>query len=109
MSEKHTPGCWVYDGDGGYGELNGHRIRSEDDPAYVLAVAIGDVVDLEEQAEANARLIAAAPDLLTAAEALGAMPQGYCFCSRDRIGDDSKVHEPECAAMRAAIVKARGL
>jgi len=48
------------------------------------------------------------PDLLTAAEALGAMPQGYCFCSRDRIGDDSKVHEPECAAMRAAIAKARG-
>ena len=47
--------------------------------------------------------------LLTAAEALGAMPQGYCFCSRDRIGDDSKVHEPECAAMRAAIAKARGL
>ena len=50
----------------------------------------------------------AAPDLLTAAEALGAMPQGYCFCSKDRIGDDSKVHEPECAAMRAAIAKARG-
>ena len=47
-------------------------------------------------------------ELLKAAEALGAMPEGYCFCSRDRIGDDSKVHEPECAAMRAAIAKARG-
>ncbi len=33
--------------------------------------------------------------------ALGAMPEGYCFCSTDRIGDDSKTHEPECADLRA--------
>ena len=39
--------------------------------------------------------------LIEAVEALGAMPDGYCFCSKNRIGDDSKVHEPECADIRA--------
>ena len=38
-----------------------------------------------------------------AAQALGSMPEGYCFCSTDRIGDDSKAHEPECADLRAAL------
>ena len=41
--------------------------------------------------------------LQLAAESLGAMPEGYCFCSKDRIGDDSKIHEPECAELRAAL------
>jgi hypothetical protein len=41
--------------------------------------------------------------LLTAAQGLGAMPEGYCFCSKDRVGDDSKIHEPECAGLRLAI------
>lgn len=44
------------------------------------------------------------PNLREAIEALGAMPEGYCFCSKDRIGDDSKVHEPECADLRAALI-----
>lgn len=38
-----------------------------------------------------------------AVKALGAMPEGYCFCSEDRIGDDSKTHEPECRDVRALI------
>ena len=41
--------------------------------------------------------------LRDAAQALGAMPEGYCFCSANRIGDDSKTHEPECADLRAAL------
>ena len=41
--------------------------------------------------------------LRSATEALGAMPEGYCFCSKDRIGDDSKIHEPECAELREAL------
>lgn len=48
-------------------------------------------------------------ELLLAAQALGAMPEGYCFCSRDRIGDDSKTHEPECRDLRAAIAKSETL
>ena len=39
-----------------------------------------------------------------AVEALGVMPEGYCFCSKNRIGDDSKLHEPECADIRAFLV-----
>jgi hypothetical protein len=38
-----------------------------------------------------------------AVQAIGAMPEGYCFCSNNRIGDDSKIHEPECAELRAAL------
>lgn len=49
-----------------------------------------------------------APDavarLVEAARAIGAMPEGYCFCSANRVGDDSKIHEPECADLRAALV-----
>jgi len=41
--------------------------------------------------------------LVEAIEAQGAMPEGYCFCSHDRIGDDSKAHEPECRDLRAAL------
>ncbi len=41
--------------------------------------------------------------LVSATEALGAMPEGYCFCSENRIGDDSKTHEPECEGLRSAL------
>lgn len=41
-----------------------------------------------------------------AIEALGAMPEGFCFCSANRVGDDSKVHEPECRDLRAALSRA---
>jgi hypothetical protein len=41
--------------------------------------------------------------LAEAARALGTIPEGYCFCSTNRIGDDSKAHEPECADLRAAL------
>ena len=43
--------------------------------------------------------------LRSAVEALGAMPEGYCFCSKDRIGNDSKTHEPECADLRAILME----
>lgn len=42
-------------------------------------------------------------DFVNTVEALGATPEGYCFCSKDRIGDDSKIHEPECRDIRALI------
>ena len=45
--------------------------------------------------------------LVEAAEALGAMPEGYCFCRAHRIGDDSKVHEAECSDLRAALAAAK--
>ena len=45
--------------------------------------------------------------LVEAVGALGAMPEGYCFCSAHRIGDDSKVHEPECRDLRATLAAAK--
>lgn len=51
----------------------------------------------------------AGEELLAAAKSLGAMPEGYCFCSRNRVGGDSKAHEPECRDLRSAISKAEGL
>ena len=47
--------------------------------------------------------------LAEAVEALGAMPEGYCFCGKDRIGDDSKTHEPECRDLRAALAAAKAV
>lgn len=56
----------------------------------------------------EANVLAAAPDLLAAIQTLGAMPEGYCFCSENRIGDASKIHEPECRDVRRALAKAEG-
>jgi len=77
-----------------------------------LAAALDEVARLDRDrrlAEAQVdRLLALSTSMdtdfekfLEAVQALGAMPEGYCFCSRDRIGDDSKTHEPECADIRA--------
>jgi hypothetical protein len=47
-------------------------------------------------------------DLVDAVQGLGAMPEGFCFCHENRIGDDSKVHYPECRDLRAALAKIGG-
>lgn len=103
---KHTPGPWtvVEYGDDSPGAL---VVHSDRDNRVCFMATPGRTGDFDRIA-ANARLIAAAPKLLEAAQGLGAMPEGYCFCSQDRVGDDSKVHEPECRDLRAAIVKAGG-
>jgi hypothetical protein len=41
--------------------------------------------------------------LVEAIQGLGAMPEGFCFCHENRIGDDSKVHYPECHDLRNAL------
>jgi hypothetical protein len=43
--------------------------------------------------------------LRVAAEALGVIGGGYCFCSAGRDPDKAK-HEPECADLRVAIAEA---
>lgn len=56
-----------------------------------------------------ANLTAAICDLMASAQALGALPDGYCFCSRDRHGTGpEESHEPECRDMRAAMGAANG-
>lgn len=102
---KHTPGPWHYSGEispCGYEvkhPLYCGEVRADESDRYlgsVCEIQSADHVDgiSNEEAEANARLIAAAPELLDACEA--------CL-ARDDIADD------ELGVMlRAAIAKARG-
>lgn len=50
----------------------------------------------------------AVPELLVSLQALGVMPEGYCFCfgnNRDALKPDAE-HTGECLDARAAIAKA---
>ena len=97
MSGGHTPGPWEVEHGSGYGELNGWTIWNPNGDGYALAVAIGDVVALHPHVEANARLIAASPDLLEALEGLEAYLR------------DTPHHNAVAAAhARKVIAKARG-
>lgn len=64
MSTRHTPGPWVigYGDAVGIGEVYGVGLDTEPDWTPVCILSISENVN--ETDEANARLIAAAPDLL---------------------------------------------
>ena len=108
--EAGTPGPWKVDGP------VWNQIVWTDNENRLCYIAHSNGLN-DERDKANARRITRVPDmeatiiaqaaelerLRSAIEALGAMPEGYCFCSKDRIGDDSKTHEPECADLREAL------
>jgi hypothetical protein len=94
MTTQHTPAPWSI-------EIDHHNNAAE----YIRASADGEMYDLASvlcdetgNATANARLIAAAPDLLAALEA--------CLYRLDAHDNQSA---PECLAARAAIAKATGV
>ena len=98
MNVQHTPGPW-------------HTRKPEESNGYVWINPIdgccGEIatawpVKTDAEAEANARLIAAAPDLLDALQALYALPEydGTKVTSTHRISVKEKV--------RAALSKATG-
>lgn len=90
---KHTPGPWVAVSVGGFGEYEIHA-RGKD----IAAVNVSDGMDEPTPfpAEANARLIAAAPDLLAALQNL-----------MTPFGSDIERRAPALFKnMRAAIAKA---
>lgn len=93
MGTKHTPGPWRYCKENGSPTTGQHMIAGGK-PGYLAEVrdcGSGDV-------EANARLIAAAPELLEALEFLvGCVSHGYT-------NDDAKA----ISNARAAIAKATG-
>jgi len=82
MTTKHTPGPWVV---GNVGEVKAGGIT--------LADVYGD----EEQADVDAYLIAAAPDLLAALEAC-----------EESISANLNPHHTAAVAARDAVAKARG-
>lgn len=106
MSAMHTPGPWVPRASK-FGLDFGIVINGE----FVIAEVFSDIRserhrDVEE-ARANARLIAAAPDLLAAAEL------AYKYLAADPPTDDAAGDAWECwsaslIVLRAAIAKAQG-
>ena len=95
MSAKHTPAPWRT-GSGACHTVYGHAVGRPrtSDPVVANCYSTGD--NSKEDA-ANARLIAAAPDLLEALKAL--LPEGWGK-------DDTMDHMPGVRLARLAIAKA---
>jgi hypothetical protein len=103
MDTKHTPGPWVAT-TGNHGEWNINSV--DDDGGWAVAVVMGGagLEDPNGRSDENARLIAAAPDLL---EALTEARKG-CKLLDDLtgcMGDDDSVREL-LAKIDAAIARA---
>ena len=64
---KHTPGPWNVDGDA---TVYGPRFSIANDKEQIGIFEVADCKGYKQEREANARLIAAAPDLLLALERL---------------------------------------
>ena len=103
---KHTPGPWKFEiAWAGFSAIRGR------DGQLIFGVAAGsdDERRLEPEIEANAHLIAAAPDLLEALEdlrpILDAFERGQTRYA-DLMGEADLV--PEITKARAAIAKAKG-
>ena len=104
MTTKHTPGPW-YVGSGTYEGRNIYSVASvTDDDGFtyqpIVASAEDDGIDCWD---ANARLIAAAPDLLEALRGMFAMWRSVC-----RAQCWEPEHLAESVRAQAAIAKATG-
>ena len=92
----HTPGPWAVTPD-----------------SFVMAgsrpsIGVARIITHAQEFVANARLIAAAPDLLEALKRMGYQGRdGWCFCC-DIDGEESARHQGSCKIARAAIAKAEG-
>ena len=105
---KHTPGPWqsqhAFDIDGVLTIIG--NVDGPDDGQYHYT-RVADVADTRYDAEmlANARLIAASPDLL---DALELMVSAHPVCSHPMGGEGSPVRRQQ-EEQRAAVVKARAV
>lgn len=108
---KHTPGPWFFEvrNDDPYSDnhIVVGRIGSDGFPETHCTVRAGCEEVLEAGSmEANARLIAAAPELLAA---LKAAQKRLCeHCPSDTSGERVGEHTDECLAAQDAIEKAEG-
>lgn len=96
---KHTPGPWFVD------HKSPFLVRAHDDidGRHIAHVGPANYVPRFDVDEPNARLIAAAPELL---EALQSIVENYGYSSYP--SDEDKESSPEVVAARAAIAKATG-
>lgn len=111
---QHTPGPWTvdYPRSGQDVTVEG-RSPIHKNPIYITRVYGPGILSTDtETRNANARLIAAAPDLLAALEALNHMGGdergGYCICPRNDGSAPDRLHSTGCAQARAALAKAKG-
>lgn len=100
MKKKYTPGPWFA---AGYKSV--WRVWHDEGIACVADVHPG--LEPDPTAEANARLIACAPDLLAACEA-ALKGHGHVHEDSCSIGPDSKVCSCHVALLENAVAKARG-
>lgn len=112
MQSKHTPGPWMAYNAIGSRTLTSWRVRSEcvNQPCGICKM---DESLTGEQEIANARLIAAAPDLLSALQELLRVADAYSDAMREHgrgcheLGSDADSNSASGIA-RAAIAKAIG-
>lgn len=90
MASAHTPGPWVQN------SANAEEIIAPDDVQVIARIPGAKTGLYNRAAPANARLIAAAPDLLEALRAAEDWLDGWVSA------------EPQLAMIRAAIAKAEG-
>lgn len=95
---EHTQGPWAASTDG-----VGWLITTDADPAYIAVVEIPRCPSKQPQAHANARLIAAAPDLLAMCLRLLA---NYRAIRDDELVPDSLNEDQDWIDLEAAIDKA---
>ncbi|MFU7071278.1 hypothetical protein ACM75K_29005 [Pseudomonas aeruginosa] len=106
---KHTPGPWFVNGRESYTKYVEARIGG----GLLQEVAACGPTEQQEQQEANARLIAAAPELLEACQSFSRLhgrlwdvvePSGSGFLSPESVKEYDAIHE----LMTTAIAKATG-
>ena len=112
MSSKHTPGPWISDGERVLTTTGRDRkVADIGAPGTEYRDDGGDHTDAIdhyfEVVHANAAIIAAAPDLLAACEAVA---EDVCssLCPSKWRTDSGQPHSAQCGQLRAAIKKARG-
>jgi hypothetical protein len=101
---KHTPGPWAISS----GDFILQNHAAVDAPKHgALALVVWKMEDdgRSPECEANARLIAAAPDLL---EALKGLDEAYCRAGSPLSRDERHEDRMRLIAARAAIYKATG-
>lgn len=98
MSEvKHTPGPW------GIEQYTPNEQAVDENTHYSIiagSTSVATLIELSEETEANAKLIAACPDMLSALQAAIALADKYL--SGARTGEDQAVYDQ----VKAAIDKA---
>lgn len=104
MTSAHTPGPWHYEQ-----ASSSHRVLDSDN--VLITEVESDLAENEDRYEADARLIASAPDLLAEntrlREALKQLNHvqdgGYCICPLNDGLSITELHSTCCADIRAIL------